>query len=155
MEKKMEINGKDVYMVAVKALMRDGIKLLLTHDIFDGGKWDLPGGRIKKFEFGKPLEEVLERKLREELGDKVQYEIGEPKTFFQVQRNETLEEGGEMEVRIFGVGYEVEYLGGEIKLGEHHDKLEWVSVDDLKPEEYLKGGWEVGVANYIEKVRNS
>lgn len=42
----MEINGKDVYFVAVKALLRDGNKILLTHDIWD--QWDLPGGRIKK-----------------------------------------------------------------------------------------------------------
>ena len=48
----MEINGKDVYFVAVKALFRDGNKILLTHDIWD--QWDLPGGRIKKGEFKKP-----------------------------------------------------------------------------------------------------
>lgn len=147
----MEINGKDVYFVAVKALLRDGNKILLTHDIWD--QWDLPGGRIKKGEFKKPLESILERKIREELGDSVKYKIGEPKTFFRVERIEYLETGGEMIVRIFGIGYEVEYLGGEIKLGDHHDSMEWFDVGDFKPENYLKGGWENGLNEYLKTVR--
>lgn len=147
----MEINGKDVYFVAVKALLRDGNKILLTHDIWD--QWDLPGGRIKKGEFKKPLESILERKIREELGDSVKYKIGEPKTFFRVERIEYLKTGGEMIVRIFGIGYEVEYLGGEIKLGDHHDSMEWLDVGDFKPENYLKGGWENGLNEYLKTVR--
>ncbi len=147
----MEINGKDVYFVAVKALLRNGNKILLTHDIWN--QWDLPGGRIKKDEFKKPLESVLERKIREELGDSVKYKIGEPKTFFRVERIEHLETGGEMIVRIFGIGYEVEYLGGEIKLGDHHDNMEWFNVSDLKSENYLKGGWENGLNEYLKTVR--
>lgn len=147
----MEINGKDVYFVAVKALLRDGNKILLIHDIWD--QWDLPGGRIKKGEFKKPLESILERKIREELGDSVKYKIGEPKTFFRVERIEYLETGGEMIVRIFGIGYEVEYLGGEIKLGDHHDSMEWLDVGDFKPENYLKGGLENGLNEYLKTVR--
>lgn len=147
----MEINGKDVYFVAVKALLRDGNKILLTHDIWN--QWDLPGGRIKKDEFQKPLESVLERKIKEELGDLIKYRIGEPKTFFRVERIEHLESGGEMTVRIFGIGYEVEYLGGEIKLGNHHDRMEWFDIDDLKPEDLLKGGWEEGLNQYLEAAR--
>lgn len=80
----MEINGKDVYFVAAKALIRDGEKLLVTHDVF--GDWDIPGGRIKKDEFEKPFEAVLERKIREELGSDIRYEVGAPKVFFKVER---------------------------------------------------------------------
>lgn len=143
----MEINGKDVYFVAVKALLRDGDKILLTHDIFN--QWDLPGGRIKKDEFNKPLEKVLERKISEELGNNIKYKIGEPKVFFRVERTEHLETGGEMIVRIFAIGYEVEYLGGEIDLGKHHDKMEWLDVKTLSPADYLAQGWEIGLQEYI------
>ena len=144
----MEINGKDVYLIAVKALFRSGNKILLTHDIWD--QWDLPGGRIKKDEFEKPLESVLERKLKEELGSSIKYKIGEPKTFFRVKRIEHLETGGEMTVKIFGIGYEVEYLGGKIILGSHHDNMKWFSIEELNPEEYLKGGWENGLNDYLK-----
>lgn len=142
----MEINGKDVYFIAVKALLRDENKLLITHDVF--GSWDIPGGRIKKDEFEKPLEQVLERKLREELGEGFQYEIGEPKVFFRVER---FEQGINMNARIFGIGYEVRYLGGELQLGEHHDELRWIDIHDFQPEELFTSGWENGLKEYLQK----
>jgi len=138
---------KDMYHVAVKLLLRDGDKLLITHDIFKS--WDLPGGRIKKDEFEKPLEGVIERKMNEELGGDVRWELGQPTVFFRVEREEPVMGT----VRIFAVGYEAKYLGGEIKLGEHHDKMEWVDVNTVKPEEYFEGGWLSGVQEYLGKVR--
>src|SRR4051812_49198435 len=120
---------KDLYFVAVKLLLRDGDKLLITHDIF--GDWDIPGGRIKKDEFDTPLESVIERKMKEELGADVKFKLGQPKVFFRHERKE--QKLGEM-VRIFAVGYEAEYRGGEIQLGNHHDKFEWVDAKAFKPE---------------------
>jgi 8-oxo-dGTP pyrophosphatase MutT (NUDIX family) len=140
----MEINGKDVYFVAVKLLLRDGNKLLITHDIFN--LWDLPGGRIKKDEFEKPLESVIDRKMQEELGSEVKYSLGEPKVFFRVER---IEQGIDMPVRIFAVGYEAKYEGGVIKLGKHHNEYRWVDIDDFKPEELFEGGWLRGLQEYI------
>jgi len=54
---------RDLYFVAMKVLLRDGDKLLITHDIF--GEWDIPGGRIQKHEFDAPLESIMKRKIRE------------------------------------------------------------------------------------------
>jgi ADP-ribose pyrophosphatase YjhB (NUDIX family) len=138
--------SKDLYFVAVKVFLRDGDKLLITHDIF--GAWDLPGGRLRKDEFGKPLYEVVERKMREELGDKVQYELGEPNNvFFRVER----EEAGlnNQKVRIFAIGYDAKYLGGELGMGDHHDQMEWVNMRDFEPEKYFTGGWLTGVQEYL------
>jgi 8-oxo-dGTP pyrophosphatase MutT (NUDIX family) len=140
----MEINGKDVYFVAVKLLLRDGDKLLITHDIFNA--WDIPGGRIKKDEFEKPLESVIERKIKEELGSELTYNLGQPKVFFRVQR---IERGIDIPVRIFAVGYEAEYVGGEIKLGEHHDEYRWVNIHDFKPSTLFDDGWAQGLEEYI------
>lgn len=138
---------KDLYFVAMKLLLRDGDKLLITHDIF--GEWDIPGGRIKPDEFEKPLESVIERKVREELGPEVKYKLGEPKVFFRHERNEHGIDG--KRVRIFAVGYEAEYLGGDIKLGKHHDKMEWVDIKSFKPEDYFVGGWLKGIKEYLAK----
>lgn len=142
----MEINGKDVYFVAAKALIRDGEKLLVTHDVF--GDWDIPGGRIKKDEFEKPFEAVLDRKIREELGDDIQYEVGEPKVFFKVER---VEAGIDTKVRIFAVGYEVTYLRGAITLGDHHDEYRWVNVNEFNPDELFTGGWAKGLREYLSR----
>ncbi len=136
---------KDLYFVAVKLLIRDGNKLLITHDIF--GAWDLPGGRIKKDEFKASLSSVIERKMREELGREFKYSVGMPTVFFRVER----EEHGlnNQKVRIFAVGYEAVYEGGEVQLGDHHDKYEWVDIDRFKPEEYFVDGWLEGVQEYL------
>ena len=141
---------KDLYYVAVKLLLRDGDKLLITHDIF--GDWDLPGGRICKDEFNKPLESVIERKIDEELGQDVKYFLGIPKVFFRVERKEQ-SLGGQL-VRIFGVGYEARYIGGEISLGDHHDQMEWVDTKTFKPEQYFTGGWLSGVQDYLKSTRD-
>ncbi len=140
----MQINGKDVYFVAVKLLLRDGDKLLVTHDIFDA--WDLPGGRLKADEFNKPLESVIERKMCEELGKDVTYKLGQPKVFFRVER---FEKEVNMKVRIFAIGYEAQYDGGEIVLGKNHDRYEWVDVKTFQPEMLFEGGWLEGLQEYL------
>jgi len=141
----MNESERDLYFVAVKLLIRDGDKLLITHDIF--GDWDIPGGRIKKDELESPLESVIQRKMREEIGPDVKHELGDVKVFFRHERKE--QRTGEM-VRIFAIGYEAKYLGGDIKLGNHHDKYEWVKVKTFKPEDYFTGGWLKGVKEYQE-----
>lgn len=146
----MEIYEKDLYFVAVKLLLRDGDKLLITHDIF--GSWDLPGGRIKKDEFKASLPSVIGRKMKEELGEDVKYTVGDPIVFFRVER----EEHGlnDQKVRIFAIGYEANLVSGNIVLGDHHDKYEWVDVKSLKPEDYFVDGWLTGVEEYLTKVRS-
>ncbi len=142
-------NKKDSYYVAFKLLLRNGDKLLITHDIF--GAWDIPGGRIRQDEFDKPIEQVIERKMKEELGGDVKYEVGPPVTFFRVERAEH-DQGGEL-VRIFAVGYDAKFLGGKVKLGKHHDQMEWVDVKTFQPEKYFTGGWLTGIQEYLAKVR--
>lgn len=143
----MQVNGKDAYFVAVKVLLRDGDTLLITHDTFDN--WDIPGGRLKPNEFEAPLEEVVTRKMREELGSDIQYELGEPAVFF---RHERIEHGLDEKVRIFAVGYEATYKGGAIQLGEHHDTYKWVKLSDFAPQEYFEGGWLKGIQEYQERT---
>ncbi len=147
----MDIYDKDLYFVAVKLLIRDGNRLLITHDIF--GHWDLPGGRIKKDEFKTDLSVVIQRKMFEELGEDFKYDYGEPVVFFRVEREE---HGLNMKkVRIFAIGYDAKYIGGKIRLGKHHDKYEWVDVNSFQPEDYFVGGWLTGIQEYLSKNRTA
>lgn len=86
---------------------------MITYEIFKS--WGIPGDRIKKDEFKKPLEDVLKHKITEELGTDIKYEIGPIVTSFRVERDEL---GIEGKSRIFAVGYEVAYKGGDISLGK-------------------------------------
>ncbi len=139
---------RDLYFVAMKVLLRDGDKLLITHDIF--GQWDIPGGRIQKHEFEAALDDVIARKMIEEIGEDVKYELGDPKVFFRVER---LEHSTQSTVRIFAVGYEARYLGGEVELGKHHDKYEWVDLRIFKPDDYFEGGWLTGIKEYQNHLK--
>lgn len=142
---------KDLYFVAVKIFLEDKEgSLLILKDIF--GEWDLPGGRLREMDFEVPLTEVVERKVREELGDDVRYSLGDPIVFMRHEREE-MSQGGEKEKRrIFGIGYEAQFHGGEIHLGKNHETYEWVSKN-FTPESYFTGGWLKGVKEYQTKKK--
>ncbi|MFA7216841.1 MAG: NUDIX domain-containing protein [Candidatus Paceibacterota bacterium] len=139
------MNNKDLYFVAVKVFMEKDGKLLIMKDNF--GCWDLPGGRIKLDEFETSLDDIIKRKMKEELGENIEYEIGKPVIFMRHERIES--SPGNPTVRIFAVGYEGKLLGGEIKLSERHTEMLWVDPDNFKPEDYFTGGWLKGVKEYL------
>lgn len=145
---------KDVYFVAVKVFLEDEKgNLLIVKDRF--GDWDIPGGRLKEDDFEVPLEQVVQRKMNEELGDKVQYRLEEPVVFMRHERDEILSSGGREKRKIFAIGYRAQYLGGSIQLGKNHEKFEWVAVDSFDPEEYFTGGWLKGVKEYLIKIHKN
>jgi 8-oxo-dGTP pyrophosphatase MutT (NUDIX family) len=61
------------YQVSLKLLLWKGGNVLYLKDV--DGKWDLPGGRIDTIESKTPLENILAREVREELGKKLKYEL--------------------------------------------------------------------------------
>ena len=136
---------KDTYFVAVKVFLEKEGKFLIMKDNF--GDWDLPGGRIKKDEFETPLEKIIERKMFEEVGSEVKFEIGKPVVFFRHERVEKSE--GNPTVRIFAVGYQATWKEGEVKLSPRHTEMLWVDPKTFKPEDYFVGGWLKGVQEYL------
>jgi ADP-ribose pyrophosphatase YjhB (NUDIX family) len=147
------IHEKDLYFVAVKVFLEDSnSNLLITKDRFCG--WDLPGGRLREIDFDVSLEDVVERKIQEELGGDVRYELGDPIVFMRHERDEILSSGEKEKRRIFAVGYRADYLGGEICLGSNHVAFEWVSKNDFDPEQYFTGGWLKGVREYLQKIQS-
>ncbi len=145
----MSSNTKDSYFVAVKLFLKKDGKLLILKDNFND--WDLPGGRIKPDEFEVSLEKILERKIKEELGDAAVISVSRmPVVFMRHQRVEQTE--GSPTVRIFALGYEGELESGEIRLSPRHTEQVWVDPHDFKPEEYFSGGWLKGVQDYVRLV---
>lgn len=143
---------KDVYFVAVKVfLQNEKGELLITKDRF--GDWDIPGGRLRENDFDVPLEKIVERKIKEELGDSVLYRLGTPVLFMRHERNEILPSGEREVRRIFAVGYRAEYKGGDIVLGKNHEIYQWVNLKTFVPEDYFTGGWLKGVKEFQEKFQ--
>lgn len=124
-----------IYMVGVKlALWKDG-KLLVLRDKVAG--WlDFPGGRIDRTEHEKPIEKIIAREIREEIG-KVRYALGNPA--FQYRRYHR-----RSDTYIFNTVYDARYLSGTITLSDEHGSYEWANPKKLRfsprdvttPEEY-------------------
>lgn len=140
-----DTSQKDSYFVAVKVFLEKDGKLLILKDNF--GDWDLPGGRIKKDEFNVPLEQIVRRKMSEELGDDIEYKIGKPEIFMRHERQEA--SPGNPIVRIFALGYRSALGGGEIKLSPRHVEMKWVDLKAFDPKDYFTGGWLAGVEEYL------
>jgi ADP-ribose pyrophosphatase YjhB (NUDIX family) len=140
----MNTKEKDSYFVAVKIFLEKDGKFLIMKDNF--GDWDLPGGRIKKDEFDTPLEDVVARKMSEEVGDDIKYKLGKPIVFM---RHERIEKSTKETVRIFAIGYQATWISGEILTSERHVEIIWADQKTFKPEDYFKGGWRKGVQEYM------
>lgn len=140
------MNEKDLYFVAVKVFLEKDGKFFIFKDGF--GQWDLPGGRIKKQEFDIPLEQVVARKISEELGSDIRYKLGKPIVFMRHERVEAIP--GNPKVQIFAVGYQATFEGGDIKMPSHHTEFLWVDPKTFKPEEYFTDGWLKGVQEYLQ-----
>jgi len=145
----MNSNQKDTYFVAVKVFLEHDGKLYIFKDKF--GDWDLPGGRIRQDEFATPLEDIIRRKMSEELGDEVEYTIGKPIVFMRHERIESIPD--KPTVRIFALGYKATLTKGKPKLSNMHTESMWVDIKTFKPENYFTGGWLSGVREYLALCR--
>lgn len=113
-----------VFEVNLKVLLRKNGKILLLR--YDNDKWtDLPGGRIDQKEICLPLEKIIDREMREELGPAVKYQLGKP--LFQYRKYHVARK-----VYFFITVYEAKYLDGEIKLSSEHTSYQWVDEKAYK-----------------------
>ncbi len=112
-------HNKDLYFVAVKIFLMNGNDLLITKDRF--GSWDIPGGRLRENDFETSLEDVVERKIKEELGNSIKYKLSKPIIFMRHERDEILVSGNKEKRRIFAIGYKAKYLNGNLELGKNHE----------------------------------
>lgn len=140
-----DLINKDTYFVAVKLFLEKDGKLFIFKDKWND--WDLPGGRIRKDEFNVPLEKIIERKMKEEIGESVTYALGKPVVLMRHERQEATAD--QQTIHIFAVGYMAILKEGEPRLGDHHVEMKWVDLKDFKPEEYFTGGWLKGVQEYL------
>ena len=139
------IAQKDLYFVAVKVFLEKDGKFFVFKDRY--GAWDLPGGRIKKDEFDTSLDQIIRRKMSEELGDNIEYKLGKPIVFMRHERVESVPESPT--IRIFAIGYEATLTGGEPKMSDQHLQSLWANLKTFKPENYFTGGWLKGVQEYL------
>ncbi len=147
----LDISQKDPYFVAVKIFLEKDDCFLVLKDKF--GDWDLPGGRIKKSEFNTPFLDIIARKMCEEVGDAIQYNVMPLPDI--LMRHERVEASpGNPTVHILGLGFRATYLAGSVQLFDSHTEYLWADKNNFIPENYFTGGWLSGVSEYLHRYKN-
>ncbi|MFH0951910.1 MAG: NUDIX hydrolase [Patescibacteria group bacterium] len=133
----------DYYQISQKLLLKnskDEVLMLkaLPKDTY-AGFYDFPGGRINTDEFTIPLPEVLQREVREEIGD-VQYTLNTaPVAVGRHLIPANISRSGR-DTHVLYLLYEGEYQSGEVTISHEHTGMKWVDLTKEDPEKLLSSG---------------
>ena len=142
------------FHVGLKAFITNGEKLLILQD--PEGFWELPGGRAEKQEILRPLEEILLRETKEELGDQFEYKVSSifhawirkpdpTKNIAQVYRDN--------DFCIFLIGILCEYKKGDVTLSPEHRDFRWVTKEEVEALEF-ENTYKEAVLRYFETFKS-
>lgn len=115
--------SEKLFNVGIKAIVRRGNKLLVAHNTAGGGFWEVPGGRM---DGNETIEETLLRELKEELPNVQNIQVGQLIGATRVHKD--IKPGVSLVLLFFEVS--AEFVGGEPKLSDEHDKYEWLTKEE-------------------------
>jgi 8-oxo-dGTP diphosphatase len=127
---KSNMSEHGFFQITQKAFIRKGNLLLIMKDK-KSGEGDLPGGRMDQKEFFEDWIESLKRELQEELGNKIQLKIF-PDVILVHKHMVNL---GKHPCII--LGYDCEYISGEVEISEEHDFFQWVDMESFQPANFF------------------
>lgn len=134
------------FQITQKAFIRKGNLLLIMKDK-KSGEGDLPGGRMNQKEFFEDWLESLNRELQEELGNNIQININ-PEVILIHKHMVNL---GKYPCII--LGYDCEYVSGEIQISEEHDFFQWVDMNTFQASDFFSEYMLEAVQKYISWTR--
>ncbi len=124
MEKKEKIG----FGLVIRAIAKKDDKILLlqrpSKSNHDNGRWELPGGKIKKGEF---FDEGLKREVREETGLDIKI-LG----FFEAVEDSFTACKNHEEIKSVNIGMHSILEDGEIRLSSEHRDYKWFSKDEIQ-----------------------
>ena len=148
----MTIQKQDFYHISLKLLLYNSknhiLALKARNDIKFAGYYDVPGGRIDEDEFTTPLEDILQREVKEEIGDAQVHVDLNP---VAVSRGFYSPVGGK-DIRIFYVFFKADYKGGDILISDEHTDHTWLNLEEIDPKEYFTAGILEGIEMYLKSA---
>ena len=111
------------------------------------GFYDLPGGRIKENERKKPFGEIIERELREEIGERAVIDLNSIPV--AIGRHDYISKEDNQEKQILWVFFEGIFKAGEIIVSSEHTGYTWVFLTKENLAEYFVKGPLEGMYHYL------
>ena len=145
---------KDFYQVSLKVFLKNKKGEVLILKAARGGScegfYDLPGGRVNLSEFKTPLDRVIKREVKEEIG-KVDFDL-----FLKpvaLGRNENPNKKSPLggRVHIFNIFFEAKYRAGEIKISDEHLDFKWEKLKRENLKKLFKFAILEGAIMYLAK----
>lgn len=94
-----------------------------SHSVHDAGKWEIPGGKVKKCEF---FDDALKREYLEETGLEIDVD-----SLYNVVRNDYTACKTNDEVKSIQLIMKVTCQSDEVTISKEHDKHGWFSRDEI------------------------
>lgn len=114
--------------LTVRGICQFNDKFLLlkirSRSAHDAGKWEIPGGKVKKCEF---FDEALKREYLEETGLEI-----DVVSLYNVVRNDYTACKTNEEVKSIQLIMKVTCESDEVVISEEHDEFGWFSLDEVK-----------------------
>jgi len=144
-------HNPDWYNISLKVILKNqpGQVLILKNAEGTGeaGWHDIPGGRINVDEFTTPYEELIDREIKEEIGENVKYTISlDPVSFgrhwYDSERQKKL-------IKVFYIVFEGKYVSGDIVVSKEHLDFAWVNLEKLSLVKYFQKGMLEVMQRYL------
>ena len=119
---------KDMWGLTVRGICEYNNRILLLKlrsiSAHDAGKWEIPGGKVKKNEF---FDDALKREYLEETG----LEIEIDSLYNAIQKNYTACKTGES-IKSIQLIMKVSVKTDEVEISDEHDMYGWFTKDEIK-----------------------
>ena len=122
---------------------------VMQEDACFPGFYDMPGGRMEIGEFNEPIQKIIEREVREELGTEIRYRLHPVPVAFG--RHCAVGKDGK-EWCVMQIYFEADLIDEEPTLSSEHVELKWVDVSTLPLEEHFASAWLEAVRMYMGRT---
>lgn len=153
MEVKQQENGPHFFNISLKLILQNEkgeiLGLKCPNEGTLSGFYDLPGGRINSDELQIPLERVIARETKEEVGENVKYKVDLRPV--SVGKHFYFSRKLDRENCIFMIFFKAKYLGGEISVSNEHIGYKWLDLKSKPASGYFISGFLEGVEAYLKE----
>ena len=141
----MEIKDKELHRVVATGIVYKDGRFLIVRRALDKklwpGRWTVPGGGLEVDDYintppntkSNAWYFVLERTLRREIKEEVDFEVGEVKYLLDLAfiRPDN--------IPVLTLSFYAPWKSGEVKLSSENIDYKWVAVDELKSYDLIEG----------------